>query len=276
MKSGTRHPRMARWLQTPLFSGINRQEMSSIGLAESRRDLAPKVQSEQRLGDGAPRSIGASAQHPRCEAENMTNELTSACWEESDGALVAAAKNREGGAFESLMSRHKGKIFATAFRITRNREDALDVVQQSFHKAFVHLHKFQGKSSFLSWLTRIAINEALMHLRKSRALSEISLEDMKSDTGSLPTEIPDRRKSPAEIYEQNEKKRILAKAINRLSLDSRAALLLRLEERSIEEAAEILGVGSGTLKARLFRGREKLRVLLTPSLGLRRTPSVAA
>jgi RNA polymerase sigma-70 factor, ECF subfamily len=206
----------------------------------------------------------------------MTNELTSACWEESDGALVAAAKNREGGAFESLMSRHKGKIFATAFRITRNREDALDVVQQSFHKAFVHLHKFQGKSSFLSWLTRIAINEALMHLRKSRALSEISLEDMKSDTGSLPTEIPDRRKSPAEIYEQNEKKRILAKAINRLSLDSRAALLLRLEERSIEEAAEILGVGSGTLKARLFRGREKLRVLLTPSLGLRRTPSVAA
>jgi RNA polymerase sigma-70 factor (ECF subfamily) len=181
-----------------------------------------------------------------------------------DAILLAATKKGEGRAFESLMSRYQARIFAVAFRITRNREDAQDVVQQSFYKAFLHVDTFQGKSSFSSWLTRIAINEALMYLRKKRALSEISLEDMKSDTESCPTEIPDERKTPAEIYEQSEAKRILFRAINRLSLESRAAVLLRLEERSIEEAAEIVGVRSGTLKARLFRAREKLRALLTP------------
>jgi RNA polymerase sigma-70 factor (ECF subfamily) len=174
------------------------------------------------------------------------------------------------------MGRYQARIFAVAFRITRNREDAQDVVQQSFHKAFLHLDAFQGKSSFSSWLTRIAINEALMYLRKKRGLSEISLEDMKSETESCPMEIPDRRKTPAEIYEQSEAKQILFTAINRLSLESRTAVLLRLEERSIEEAAEVLGVVSGTLKARLFRAREKLRVLLTPRPAFRRKPSLAA
>jgi RNA polymerase sigma-70 factor, ECF subfamily len=182
----------------------------------------------------------------------------------TDWTLLAAAKEGDGPAFECLMSRYQARVFAVAFRITRNREDAQDIVQQSFHKAFVHLDTFQGKASFSTWLTRIAINEALMCLRRKRALSEISLEDMKSEPETFPTEIPDKGKSPAEIYEQNERQRILSRAINRLSLESRTAVLLRLEERSIEEAAEILGVGSGTLKARLFRARERLRALLTP------------
>ena len=206
----------------------------------------------------------------------MTNEQMT-----TDSTLLVAAKEGDGPAFECLMSRYQKRIFAVAFRITRNREDAQDIVQQSFHKAFVHLDTFQGKSSFSSWLTRIAINEALMYLRKKRAQSEISLEHMKSDAESCPMEIPDKGKGPAEIYEQNERKRILCRAIRRLSLESRTAVLLRLEERSIEEAAEILGVGSGTLKARLFRAREKLRVLLTPrprvpggSLGLASSPDL--
>lgn len=119
------------------------------------------------------------------------------------------------------------------------------------------------------------INEALMCLRRKRALSEISLEDMKSDAETFPTEIPDKGKGPAEIYEQNERKRVLSRAINRLSLEFRTAVRLRLEGRSVEEAAEILGVGSGTLKARSFRAREKLRVLLTPRrLEFRRKPSL--
>jgi RNA polymerase sigma-70 factor, ECF subfamily len=190
---------------------------------------------------------------------NMTNEPTT-----TDSTLLVAAKKGEARAFECLMSRYQARIFAVAFRITRNREDAQDIAQQSFHKAFVHLDTFQGKASFSSWLTRIAINEALMYLHRKRALTEISLEDMKSEPETFPMEIPDKGKGPAEIYEQKERKRILSRAINRLSLESRTAVLLRHEERSIEEAAEIVGVGSGTLKARLFRAREKLRVLLTP------------
>lgn len=206
---------------------------------------------------------------------SVANELmTSSCWG-SDSAQVAATKKGEGQAFESLMSRYQARIFAVAFRITRSREDAQDVVQQSFHKAFVHLDTFQGKASFSTWLTRIAINEALMYLRRKRALSEISLEDMKSESESFPTEIPDKAKGPAELYEQNEAKRILSRAINRLSLESRTALALRLEERSVEEVAEILGVGVRSLKARLFRARKKLRVLLVPHVKYRRKPSIA-
>jgi len=206
---------------------------------------------------------------------SVANELmTSRCWKESD-SLVEATNKGEARAFECLVNRYQARIFALALRITRNREDAQDVVQQSFHKAFLHLDTFRGKSSFSTWLTRIAINEALTCLRKNRAESKLSLKDMKSQAEIFPTQIPDRGKSPAELYEENEEKRALSRAINRLNSELRAALLLRLEERSIEEVAEILGVGVGTLKARLFRARERLRGLLRPDLEFRSEPSVA-
>ena len=87
---------------------------------------------------------------------------------ESDWDLVVDVKNGEDRAFEILVNRYKARILSIAFRITRNHEDAQDVTQQSFQSAYVHLQKFQGKSSFPTWLTRIAINEALMCLRKNR------------------------------------------------------------------------------------------------------------
>src|SRR5260370_39213903 len=131
--------------------------------------------------------------------------MTSACREESDSKLVAAIKNGESQAFEFLVKRHEAKTFSVAFRITRNREDAQDVVQESFLKAFMHLDMFQEKSSFSTWLTRIAINEGLMSLRRTRAGREVSVYDMKSATEDLfPLEAPDRGKNPGEIYEQQE------------------------------------------------------------------------
>src|SRR5437879_1846180 len=153
----------------------------------------------------------------------MTSELmTSVFREESDSTLVAATKNGESQAFEFLVKRHEAKTFSVAFRITRNREDAQDVVQQSFHKAFMHLDRFQEKSSFSTWLTRIVINEGLMCLRKNRSRREISLDDVKSEPEELfPVEIPDRGKDPAEIYEQRENERILCEAMNQLSAEFR-------------------------------------------------------
>jgi len=190
--------------------------------------------------------------------------------EESDSTLVTAIKNGESQAFEFLVKRHEAKTLSVAFRITRNREDAQDVVQQSFHKAFVHLDRFQEKSSFSTWLTRIVINEGLMCLRRNRSRREISLDDVKSESEELfPPEIPDRAKDPAEIYEQRENERILCEAINQLSAEFQAVVCLRLEERTVSETAEILGVGIATLKARLFRARQKLRVLITRSPELR-------
>jgi len=197
----------------------------------------------------------------------MTSEpITSALREEPDSTLVAATKNGESQAFEFLVKRHEAKTFSIAFRITRNREDAQDVVQQSFHKAFMHLDRFQGKSSFSTWLTRIVINEGLMCLRSNRARREVSLGDLESESeGLFLPEIPDRRENPAEIYEQLENERILCEAMNQLSTEFRTVVRMRLEERTVGETAEILGLGIGTLKARLFRARQKLRVLLTRS-----------
>jgi RNA polymerase sigma-70 factor (ECF subfamily) len=186
--------------------------------------------------------------------------------EESDSTLIAATKSGESQAFEFLVKRHEAKTFSVAFRITRNREDAQDVVQQSFHKAFMHLDSFQEKSSFSTWLTRIVINEGLMCLRRNRSRKEISLDDGKSEPEELfPVEIPDRGKDPGEIYEQRENERVLCEAMNQLSAEFRTVVRLRLEERTVGETAEILGLGIGTLKARLFRARQKLRVLLTRS-----------
>src|SRR6266481_3731805 len=196
----------------------------------------------------------------------ISEPMTSAFREESDSKLVAAIKNGESQAFEFLVKRHEAKTFSVAFRITRNREDAQDVVQQSFHKAFMHLDRFQEKSSFSTWLTRIVINEGLMCLRRNRSRREISLDDVKPEPEEqFPVEIPDRGKVPAEIYEQWENERILCEAINQLSAEFRTVVCLRLEERTVRETAEILGLGIGTLKARLFRARQKLRVLLTRS-----------
>src|SRR6201984_2622582 len=135
-----------------------------------------------------------------------SKKMTSVFREDPDSTLVAATKNGESQAFEFLVKRYEAKTFSVAFRITRNREDAQDVVQQSFHKAFVHLDKFQEKSSFSTWLTRIVINEGLMCLRRNRSRREISLDDVKSEPEEkmFPVEIPDRGKDPAEIYEQQE------------------------------------------------------------------------
>src|SRR5246127_5686987 len=101
-----------------------------------------------------------------------------------DALLVAAAKARDTRAFELLVERHERRIFSMAQRITRNREDAEDVVQQSFQKAFVHLKKFQGSSLFHTWLTRIAINEALMLLRRKRGLNEVPIKESSTKTES--------------------------------------------------------------------------------------------
>jgi Sigma-70 region 2 len=91
--------------------------------------------------------------------------------------LVLAARNGDPHAFEILVVRYQRRILAVARRFTRNREDAEDIAQQSFQNAFIHLHKFEGKSCFSTWLTRIAINEALMLLRRGRGLREVSIDD---------------------------------------------------------------------------------------------------
>jgi RNA polymerase sigma-70 factor (ECF subfamily) len=181
--------------------------------------------------------------------------------DKGDMTLVAAAKNENRQAFEILVERHARRLFFAARRMTRTREDAEDVVQQSLQKAFVHLHQFKGKSSFSTWLTRIAINEALILLRKGRGLREVLINDStEGEEAQFALEIPDSRPNPEDSYSQRERQRILFSALNELPLGMRRAIQLReLDERSTQETARIMGISVNAVKARVFHGRRKLR-----------------
>jgi RNA polymerase sigma-70 factor, ECF subfamily len=179
----------------------------------------------------------------------------------ADDVLVSAAKNGNQRAFEVLVERHQQKMLAFARRYTRVREDAEDVVQQTFQNAFIHLNKFQGKSSFSTWLTRIAINEALMLVRRGRGLREVSMDDGGDAEGSATSlEIPDSRQDPEAGYLQRERAQVLLSALKDLRPRMRRAIELReLAEFSTEQTAEQMGLSVSAVKARIFHGRRKLR-----------------
>ena len=197
---------------------------------------------------------------------------------EEETTLVVAAKHGDGQAFEVLIRRYQRRILAVARRFTRIREDAEDIVQQSFQKAFAQLDGFEGKSRFSTWLTRIAINEALMFLRRGRGVREISIDDSGNEETALWLEIPDSRIDPENGYLQDERSRILFTAMQQLTPGIRKAIELRdLGELSTEEAARVMGLSAAAVKARVFHGRKKLRQVLEREAGARRgTMSVRA
>jgi len=199
----------------------------------------------------------ASRQFANAQRQNIVGR-------NEEAALVLAAKSGNGHAFEILIECYQRKILAVARRFSRVREDAEDIVQQSFQKAFVHLHKFKGESSFSTWLTRIAINEALMLQRRGRRLREVSIDDLSGDEETtLRLEIRDSRADPESALLQAERSRMLCAAINKLTPRTRTAIELReLRELSTEEAARVIGLSVGGLKGRVFHGRRKLRRLL--------------
>jgi len=179
---------------------------------------------------------------------------------DSDGALVAAAKRGDTQAFEELVLRHKQKVLAVAQRITNNREDAEDVAQESFHKAFLHLDAFQERSRFSTWLTRIAMNEAFMLLRRRRGVFEVLPENPDDGMKSSSEAFVDQSPNPEESCWRRERTELLTEAINHLGPTIRTAILLRhIEERSVKETAQILGASITVVKARVFQGRRKLR-----------------
>src|SRR5260370_9683790 len=148
--------------------------------------------------------------------------------QDEEAVLVLGGKSGDGQAFEMLSGRYQRRILAVARRFTRDREDAEDIVQQSFQKAFVHLYKFEAKSSFSTWLTRIAINEALMLLRKGRVQREVSIDDLSGNEETpLGLEMPDSRPGPESAFLQGERNRILSEAIDKLTPGIRAAIELR-------------------------------------------------
>ena len=175
--------------------------------------------------------------------------------------LVVAAKNGDEQAFETLFNRYQRKTLAVVLRYTRVVEDAEDIVQQSFYKAFVHLCQFQGESSFSTWLTRIAINEALMFLRRIGAAREVPLDDIRDAEGNASSSrIPDSNADPETRCSRREEVRILSKAVRNLRPRLRTTIALsELRELSTSETARRMGISVAAVKARIFRGKQELR-----------------
>ncbi len=178
----------------------------------------------------------------------------------SDELLVSAAQAGDAFAFVELKDRHANKLLSRIYRITRNWQDAEDVLQESLMKAFTHLPTFEGRSSFSSWITRIAINSALMLLRKRRAV-EISI-DAQGVEGEAWSgwELADIRRTPEEAYAQWEAEQHLREAIRSLRPPLRkVAHLRRTEDYSTSEIAAALGISIAAAKSRLLRAKMALR-----------------
>jgi RNA polymerase sigma factor (sigma-70 family) len=183
-----------------------------------------------------------------------------------EAQLVAAAKSGHQAAFGELYARHSQRILRTTLRITKNRQDAEDALQDSFLSALVHLGAFDGRSSFSTWLTRIAINSALMKLRKDRACPEISKDepaDAREDFA--PYDPVDPHPDPEEVFAQRQRERMVTRAVRELRLPLRQVIeIRRLREFSMKETAQALRISVPAAKSRLFHARVALRHM--PSL----------
>jgi RNA polymerase sigma-70 factor (ECF subfamily) len=185
--------------------------------------------------------------------------------EMSEQLLISAAKLGDTVAFVELSKRHSHKILRRAYRIVKNWQDAEDVLQESLMRAFLHLKDFEERSSFSSWLTRIAINFALMGLRKKRGHVEIPMEFINDDHEvTYRWEPKDPSESPESHCSRREAEARLDLAIRQLPPRLRQVAQLNLiDGRSGEELAHTLGISVPAAKSRLSRARNALRVKLT-------------
>ncbi len=193
----------------------------------------------------------------------MSTSQISTAFDES--ALVAAAKAGDASAFSDLVQHYDRRVFRMAKQITQNDDDAEDVLQETFLKAYTHLDDFQGNSKFYTWVVRIAVNEALMKLRKRRSDRTVPLDDP-IDTGEdeVVREIAVWDQNPEDTYSREELATILDDAVQSLKPAYRTVFILRdIEEMSIEETAEALNLSISAVKSRLLRARLQLREKLT-------------
>jgi len=197
--------------------------------------------------------------------ENQTSTPGVLAAEDGEMALVHAAKMGDMAAFEQLLRQNQAMVFRVAQHITGSREDAEDVVQEAFLKAFQNLERFEERSRFSTWVTRITVNTALMRLRRRRGHETVPLhEDDADDPTALSQEVADWRPDPEQMYDRRELHAILARALAGLPQHYSTVFLLRdVEGFSTAETAEALGLSITAVKARLLRARLQLRQRLS-------------
>jgi RNA polymerase sigma-70 factor (ECF subfamily) len=182
-----------------------------------------------------------------------------------ESSLVAQAKAGDQAAFSELVNHYERKIYRLAKNITRNDEDAEDVLQDAFLKAYTHLDNFKGDSKFYTWIVRIAVNEALMRLRKRKTDRTVPLDEpVELGEETVAREIAVWEDNPEQRYSKEEWRNILDAAVDDLKPDFRTVFVLRdIEELSTEDTAETLGISVPAVKSRLLRARLALRETLT-------------
>lgn len=195
---------------------------------------------------------------PAMQASTTTGSL-------DESVLLERARQGDDEAYSGLVKMYERKIYRLARNITKNDEDAEDVLQEAFLKAYVNLEKFQGDSKFYTWIVRIAVNEALMKLRKRKRGRTVSLdEDIDTGEDEVKREIAVWEGNPEQTYSQTELREILDEAVQSLKPIFRSVFQLRdVEELSTEETADLLDLSIPAVKSRLLRARLELREKLT-------------
>ena len=189
--------------------------------------------------------------------------------EQSEDQLIERGLNGDKGALDTLFARNTRNLYQTALRVLGNPEDAEEALQEGLLSAYRNLPRFERRSQFSTWLTRIVINAALMRRRSKRARPAVSLDDVVKD-GDVPLaeRFADGGPNPEQLYAGTELTNRMNKKLSEISPLLRTAFLLReVEGLTAEEAANVLGVSRNTLKARLWRARQELAARLGLTLG---------
>lgn len=186
----------------------------------------------------------------------------------ADAALVREAQQGDLEAFEELVARHRDKIYARAYSMLRNEDDAVDLSQEAWVKGWQRLAQFQGDSSFGTWMTRVVINLCLDHLRKQKRQRSESIEALDEESGGVERQMPVFEANPTAGLERQELRERIDRALSQLSHEHRTVLVLHeFQEMEYKEIAKTMGCSIGTVMSRLFYARRKLAALLT---GLRK------
>ncbi|HKQ97492.1 MAG TPA: sigma-70 family RNA polymerase sigma factor [Candidatus Polarisedimenticolia bacterium] len=188
--------------------------------------------------------------------------------------LVERARAGDLQAFADLFRRHHRAVYRTVLGLSCRAEDAEDAVQTAFVNAWQHLHQFEGRSRFATWVTRIAINEALGKIRDGGRLEPLAADGVEDEEDFMPRNLRPWEDDPETLRSRDERRELVEKAILALPPRYRAAVLLRdIQGMTAEEAAEALGLNVATLKTHLLRGRLRLREALAAHFAPRRRPT---
>jgi RNA polymerase sigma-70 factor (ECF subfamily) len=180
-----------------------------------------------------------------------------------DAALVRAGQGGDMKAFEELVARHRDKMFARAFSMMRNEEEAIDLSQEAWVKGWQRLNQFHGESSFSTWMTRIVINLCLDEMRRQKRRQTESIQDLDEESGGVERQMPPMTVNPTERLERGELRQRIDQAMGLLSREHRTVLVLHeFEEMEYKKIAEAMGCSIGTVMSRLFYARRKLAALL--------------